>query len=111
MNGFQDTANSDPAKVARLVLAMAELDHPPLRILAGSDAYEYGRDAWRARIETDARWEQLSRSTDHNDAGDTWRAQRGSSLPNVEEPSAIGGRPGVSPFGADERSGRGAHRR
>lgn len=82
MNGFEHTANSDPAKVARLVLAVADLDEPPLRILAGSDAYEYGREAWRARIQTDARWEQLSRSTDHDDAGDTWVAQRGSSLPD-----------------------------
>jgi NAD(P)-dependent dehydrogenase (short-subunit alcohol dehydrogenase family) len=83
MNGFQHTANGDPAKVARLVLAVAELDDPPLRILAGSDAYEYGREAWRTRIETDAQWEQLSRSTDHDDAADTWLAQRGSSLPDI----------------------------
>jgi hypothetical protein len=30
-----------PAKVARLVLAAAELEDPPLRILAGSDGYQY----------------------------------------------------------------------
>jgi NAD(P)-dependent dehydrogenase (short-subunit alcohol dehydrogenase family) len=83
MNGFQHAANSDPAKVAGLVLALAELDDPPLRILAGSDAYEYGRAAWRARIETDARWEELTRSTDHDDAGDAWLAQRGTSLPEI----------------------------
>jgi NAD(P)-dependent dehydrogenase (short-subunit alcohol dehydrogenase family) len=83
MNGFERTANGDPEKVARLVLTVAELDAPPLRILAGSDAYEYGREAWRARLQTDARWEHLSRSTDHDDASDSWLAQRGSSLPNV----------------------------
>jgi hypothetical protein len=59
------------------VVAVARLDDSPLRILAGSDAYEYGREAWHAGIETDARWEQLSRSTDHDDAGVTWLAQRG----------------------------------
>jgi len=85
MNGFEHTANSDPAKVARLVLAVAELDDPPLRILAGSDAYEYGREAWRARIQTDARWEQLSRSTDQDNAGHAWLAQRGSSLPDIRD--------------------------
>jgi NAD(P)-dependent dehydrogenase (short-subunit alcohol dehydrogenase family) len=83
MNGFEHIANSDPAKVARLVLAVAELDDPPLRILAGSDAYEFGREAWRTRLERDARWEQLSRSTDHDDAGDTWQAQRGSTVPDI----------------------------
>jgi NAD(P)-dependent dehydrogenase (short-subunit alcohol dehydrogenase family) len=83
MNGFEHVANSDPLKVARLVLAIAELDEPPLRILAGSDAYEYGREAWRTRLETDAKWEHLSRSTDHDESGAAWRQQRGSSLPNL----------------------------
>jgi NAD(P)-dependent dehydrogenase (short-subunit alcohol dehydrogenase family) len=83
MNGFERTANGDPEKVARLVLTITELDDPPLRILAGSDAYNYGTEVWRARLETDARWESLSRSTDHDDTSDTWLAQRGSSLPNV----------------------------
>jgi NAD(P)-dependent dehydrogenase (short-subunit alcohol dehydrogenase family) len=73
MRGFDRTANGDPAKVARLVLAVAALDDPPLRLLAGSDAYEFGRAAWRARIETDAQWEQFSRSTDREDAGEGWR--------------------------------------
>jgi NAD(P)-dependent dehydrogenase (short-subunit alcohol dehydrogenase family) len=81
MQGFERTANSDPAKVARLVLTVAELDDPPLRLLAGSDAYEYGRAAWRARVHTDATWERLSRSTDHDDADDAWLEQRGASLP------------------------------
>jgi len=80
MRNFERTANGDPTKVARLVLTVAELDDPPLRLLAGSDAYEFGRGAWHGRIETDAQWEQLSRSTDHDDAGDTWQAQRGVSV-------------------------------
>ena len=83
MAGFENVANSDPRKVAQLVLTIAELDEPPLRILAGSDAYEYGRQAWRHRVETDAKWEHLSRSTDHDEAGDAWREQRGSSLPDI----------------------------
>jgi len=83
MAGFEHVANGDPRKVARLVLTVAELDDPPLRLLAGSDAYDYGREAWRHRIEVDAKWEALSRSTDHDAAGDAWQQQRGSSLPDV----------------------------
>lgn len=83
MAGFEHVANSDPRKVAQLVLTIAELDEPPLRILAGSDAYQYGREAWRHRIDTDTKWEHLSRSTDHDQAGDTWQDQRGSSLPDL----------------------------
>ncbi|GAA5034097.1 SDR family NAD(P)-dependent oxidoreductase [Actinopolymorpha pittospori] len=83
MTGFEHTANGDPRKVAQLVLAIADLDDPPLRILAGSDAYEYGREVWHHRIETDAKWEHLSRSTDHDEAGDAWQQQRGSSLPDL----------------------------
>ncbi|WP_099021953.1 SDR family NAD(P)-dependent oxidoreductase [Mycolicibacterium palauense] len=81
MADFEHAANSDPRKVARLVLTVAELDDPPLRLLAGSDAYEYGREAWRHRLKVDENWEQLSRSTDHDQAGDAWQRQRGSSLP------------------------------
>jgi NAD(P)-dependent dehydrogenase (short-subunit alcohol dehydrogenase family) len=83
MAGFERVATSDPQKVARLVLTVAGLNEPPLRVLVGSDAYEYGRAAWRHRIETDAKWEYLSRSTDHDDAGDQWQHQRGSSLPDM----------------------------
>jgi NAD(P)-dependent dehydrogenase (short-subunit alcohol dehydrogenase family) len=83
MDGFEKVANSDPEKVAQLVLTVAGLEEPPLHLLAGSDAYEYGREVWRARVETDADWEQLSRSTDHDDAASTWQQQRGASLPDV----------------------------
>jgi NAD(P)-dependent dehydrogenase (short-subunit alcohol dehydrogenase family) len=83
MEGFAATANSDPRKVADLVLAVAELDEPPLRLLAGSDAFEFGREAWRARLDTDSRWETMSRSTDHDESGDSWQVQRGTSLLNL----------------------------
>ncbi|MFI5612516.1 SDR family NAD(P)-dependent oxidoreductase [Amycolatopsis sp. NPDC051903] len=83
MANFDQTANSDPARVADLVLQVAALPDPPLRLLAGSDAYEYGREVWRARVTTDEKWESLSRSTDHPQSGDTWQSQRGNSLPSV----------------------------
>jgi NAD(P)-dependent dehydrogenase (short-subunit alcohol dehydrogenase family) len=83
MAGFERVANSDPRKVAQLVLKVAALDDPPLRLLVGSDAYEFGREAWQHRVDTDQRWEALSRSADHDDAGQAWQQQRGKSLPTL----------------------------
>jgi len=68
MHGFASAAASDPAKVALAVLTVADLDDPPVRLLIGTDAYNYGRAAWQARLDEDARWEALSTSTDHDDA-------------------------------------------
>ena len=64
MSGFQHVAKGDPRKVAGLVLNVAELDDPPLRLLAGSDAYNFAHQAWQSRLQTDADWQQLSESTD-----------------------------------------------
>ncbi|MEO3868214.1 SDR family NAD(P)-dependent oxidoreductase [Nonomuraea sp. B12E4] len=83
MAGFEHVAKSDPAKVARLVLTVASLSEPPLRLLAGSDAFELGREFWGGRLEVDKRWEELSRSTDHDDADDSWHRQRGSTVPEA----------------------------
>ncbi|WP_035126004.1 SDR family NAD(P)-dependent oxidoreductase [Conexibacter woesei] len=68
MAGFAEASASDPDKVAQVVLQVADLDAPPVRLLIGSDAYNYGRAAWQARVDTDAEWEALSTSTDHADA-------------------------------------------
>jgi NAD(P)-dependent dehydrogenase (short-subunit alcohol dehydrogenase family) len=62
------TQAGDPAKVADLVLRVAALDEPPLRLLIGTDAYTYATAAARALLEEDARWRELSVSTDHDDA-------------------------------------------
>jgi NAD(P)-dependent dehydrogenase (short-subunit alcohol dehydrogenase family) len=67
MAGFAQASASDPAKVAQVVLTVADLDEPPLRLLIGSDAYNYGRAAWQARLEEDASWQPLSTSTDHDE--------------------------------------------
>lgn len=61
-------ALGDPAKVARVVLAVADMDDPPLRLLLGSEAYAYATAAGRARAEADAAWHDLSVSTDRDDA-------------------------------------------
>ncbi|MGW2935930.1 oxidoreductase [Streptomyces sp. NPDC055722] len=82
MRNFAQEANGDPAKVAQVVLTVADLDEPPLRLLLGSDAYTYGRAAWARRLEEDERWQHLSVSTDHDQVNSNGRdgsANRGCS--------------------------------
>jgi NAD(P)-dependent dehydrogenase (short-subunit alcohol dehydrogenase family) len=67
MHGSDD-ALGDPAKVARVVLAVAEMAEPPLRLILGSEAYAYATAAARARAESDAAWHDLTVSTDRDDA-------------------------------------------
>jgi NAD(P)-dependent dehydrogenase (short-subunit alcohol dehydrogenase family) len=64
---LMDRAASDPAKVADVVLAVVDLDEPPVRLLLGSDAVRFAEQAAATRAESDARWRELSVSTDHGD--------------------------------------------
>ena len=61
-------ALGDPAKVAQVVLAVAGMAEPPLRLILGSEAYAYAMAAAQARAESDAAWHELTISTDHDDA-------------------------------------------
>src|SRR5580700_9950743 len=61
-------ALGDPAKVAQVVLQVAAMDEPPLRLILGSEAYAYATAAAKARAESDAAWQHLSVSTDRDDA-------------------------------------------
>jgi NAD(P)-dependent dehydrogenase (short-subunit alcohol dehydrogenase family) len=63
-----DGALGDPAKVAQVVLAVAGMAEPPLRLILGSEAYAYATAAARARAESDAAWHDLTVSTDRDDA-------------------------------------------
>jgi NAD(P)-dependent dehydrogenase (short-subunit alcohol dehydrogenase family) len=58
----------DPAKVAQVILQVADMDEPPARLLLGSEAYAYATAAARAQLASDERWRELSRSTDRDDA-------------------------------------------
>jgi len=58
----------DPAKVAQVVLAVAGMDEPPLRLILGSEAYAYATAAAAARAQADAAWRDLTISTDRDDA-------------------------------------------
>jgi NAD(P)-dependent dehydrogenase (short-subunit alcohol dehydrogenase family) len=61
-------AAGDPAKVADVVLTVAGLEEPPVRLLLGSDAVRYVAQVDEARAASDARWRELSVSTDYADA-------------------------------------------
>lgn len=65
-NGSDD-ALGDPAKVARVVLKVAEMAEPPLRLILGSEAYAYATAAAKARAESDAAWHDLTVFTDRDD--------------------------------------------
>ena len=62
------SALGDPAKVARVVLEVAGMAEPPLRLILGSEAYVSATAAARARAEADAAWHHLTVSTDRDDA-------------------------------------------
>ncbi|GAA2118262.1 SDR family NAD(P)-dependent oxidoreductase [Actinomadura alba] len=68
LGGGEGNAAGDPAKVAQVVLKVTELEEPPVRLLLGSDAVRYAAAVERARAEADARWRELSVSTDHDAA-------------------------------------------
>jgi NAD(P)-dependent dehydrogenase (short-subunit alcohol dehydrogenase family) len=63
-----DSALGDPAKVAQVVLQVAGMAEPPLRLILGSEAYAYATAAATARAESDAVWHELTVSTDRDDA-------------------------------------------
>jgi hypothetical protein len=50
------------------VLAVADMDEPPLRLILGSEAYAYAAVAAQARAEANATWHDLSVATDRDDA-------------------------------------------
>jgi NAD(P)-dependent dehydrogenase (short-subunit alcohol dehydrogenase family) len=64
-NGSQP---GDPAKAAAVILQVAGMDEPPLRLLLGSDAVRTVEQADLARVEADRRWRRLSLSTDFDAA-------------------------------------------
>jgi hypothetical protein len=55
----------DPAKAAAVVLKLADMDRPPLRIALGSDAVNAIAATDRHRLEELEKWRALSVSTDY----------------------------------------------
>ena len=68
MNRYrQSTAPSwpgDPARAARIIVDIARLDDPPLRLLLGASAVESAEKASRARAAEAEKWADVSRSAD-----------------------------------------------
>jgi NAD(P)-dependent dehydrogenase (short-subunit alcohol dehydrogenase family) len=56
--------NSDPAKVAQVVLRLAASDSLPAHLLIGSDAVQHARQAEATRAADAERWREVSVSTD-----------------------------------------------
>jgi NAD(P)-dependent dehydrogenase (short-subunit alcohol dehydrogenase family) len=63
-NGAQP---GDPANAATVIIRIAALDEPPLRLLLGSDAVRIAEEFDLARLEADKKWRDLSVSTDFSD--------------------------------------------
>ncbi|MFY1663798.1 SDR family NAD(P)-dependent oxidoreductase [Pseudomonas sp. Pseu.R1] len=61
--------NSDPDRVAQVVLKVAEHAQPPLRLLLGSDALHYLAPVEANRAETAERWKAVSASVDFSATG------------------------------------------
>ena len=55
---------SDPAKVAQLILRLADSEHLPAHLLLGSDAAQYTDQAETTRSQEAERWREVSVSTD-----------------------------------------------
>jgi NAD(P)-dependent dehydrogenase (short-subunit alcohol dehydrogenase family) len=56
--------NSDPGKVAQIILRLADSDHLPAHLLLGSDAIKYAAQAEATRAADTERWREISVSAD-----------------------------------------------
>jgi NAD(P)-dependent dehydrogenase (short-subunit alcohol dehydrogenase family) len=56
----------DPAKAAALLLHIASLPEPPLRLLLGGDSYAAAEKSTLEKLESDRRWKDLSLSTGYS---------------------------------------------
>lgn len=58
--------NSDPAKVAQVILQLADTEKLPTHLLLGSDAVQFAAQAEATRAAEAKRWHEVSISTDAN---------------------------------------------
>ncbi len=54
----------DPGKVANVILKMAGLEEPPLRLLIGTSTMQYAHSFDQARAVADEKWRELSALAD-----------------------------------------------
>lgn len=62
----------DPKRAAQVLLRVAAMDEPPLRLPLGSDAITAIDGADQRRLAELERWGALSVSTDYEEQGSTW---------------------------------------
>ena len=62
---YSGTQPGDPAKAAAVIMYIASLDDPPLRLLLGTDAVQLAEREESARLESDKKWREVSVSTDY----------------------------------------------
>ena len=71
MNRYREstvaTWRGDPARAARIILDLVDLDEPPLRLLLGAGAVESAAKSSQARAEEAEKWADISRSADFPD--------------------------------------------
>jgi NAD(P)-dependent dehydrogenase (short-subunit alcohol dehydrogenase family) len=60
LRDYSGSEPTDPAKVAELVLKLANQDDAPFRLLLGTDAAQYAATAAKALADSDARWRSLT---------------------------------------------------
>jgi NAD(P)-dependent dehydrogenase (short-subunit alcohol dehydrogenase family) len=65
-----DVQRGDPARMARAILAITQAAEPPVRLLLGSDAAWLAPQYAAARAAEDAKWHDLSVSTDFPGLGE-----------------------------------------
>lgn len=68
MNRYREstvaTWRGDPARAAKIIIDVVELDEPPLRLLLGAGAVESAAKSSQARAEEAEKWAEVSRSAD-----------------------------------------------
>jgi hypothetical protein len=64
LEAYWGDENGDPAKVAQIVLKVADAETLPPHILLGSDAFRLARQAEQARAAAADRWQAVSASID-----------------------------------------------
>jgi NAD(P)-dependent dehydrogenase (short-subunit alcohol dehydrogenase family) len=57
----------DPAKAAAILLSLADMDHPPLRLVLGRSALDAAEKHDLMRLENDRQWRELSISADFDE--------------------------------------------
>jgi NAD(P)-dependent dehydrogenase (short-subunit alcohol dehydrogenase family) len=64
--GYNGNQPGDPAKAAAVLLHIASLAEPPLRLLLGSDCFAAAETSALEKLESDRTWKELSLSTNYS---------------------------------------------